>query len=143
MRFEFVLSLLWVAVASGASWHEPLLGGVKISTTELDRLGKEAELIAHKVVDCFSLPGGSKCNVRCRIFWQRGRRQVAVPILGARIAQVRRSIVCVWWTIVRPGILHTDKDYSDSCPNGFRTQLRLFHTHFRCPLPPPLLQQCP
>ena len=52
MHREFVLSFVWVATASGSAWYEPLLGGVKLPSTELDRLGKDLELMSHKVL-CF------------------------------------------------------------------------------------------
>ena len=53
MRCAVVFGFAWVAFASGATWQEPLMGAAKIPAAELDRLGKEVQLVAHRAVHCF------------------------------------------------------------------------------------------
>ena len=52
MRCAVVFVFAWVAFASGATWQEPLMGAAKIPAAELDRLGKEVQLVAHRVLHC-------------------------------------------------------------------------------------------
>ena len=55
MRCAVVFLFSLAAFASGATWQEPLLGAAKIPAAEIDRMGKEVELAAHKAVHCFYL----------------------------------------------------------------------------------------
>ena len=72
MRCAVVFVLSWVAFASGATWQEPLLGAAKIPAAEIDRMGKEVELAAHKAIHCFFLLFVFGFRVWCRrSFWQR------------------------------------------------------------------------
>ena len=52
MRCAVVFVSAWAAFASGATWQEPLMGAAKIPAAELDRLGKEVQLVAHRVLHC-------------------------------------------------------------------------------------------
>ena len=90
MRCAVVFVFAWVAFASGATWQEPLMGAAKIPAAELDRLGKEVQLAAHRAVHCFFVRLWLWLRVwRCRSFCPKRIRRAMGISQGALLAQVR------------------------------------------------------
>ena len=89
MRCAVVIVFAWMAFASGSTWQEPLLGAAKIPAAEIDRLGKEAELVAHKAVHCFFLVVCA-CDVACGVAGVSGKSVFTGPRESCRLPCVRR-----------------------------------------------------
>ena len=98
MRFAAVFVFAWVAFASGSTWQEPLLGAVKIPAAEINRLGKDAELLAHKAICCFFMV--CACSCARGIAGVFGKCEIAQPRRCFRLPYLRRCGAhrfCKFW----------------------------------------------
>lgn len=88
MRCAVVFVFSWAAFASGSTWQEPLLGAAKIPAAEIDRLGKEVELAAHRAVHCFVVV--RVCDFACGVAGVSGKGEFTGPWESCRLPCVRR-----------------------------------------------------